>query len=117
MDDGETNIDSSLCVIWQKDENTDGLRECSSGISKLIEYGTVFGLSILTTHLNSKQSEGSHVKIHVSCQKNIGNSIRKRKANPDNSEKSYKEAKLATRSSIKKNIVSFVEKNVKKTRN
>ena len=101
MDDGETNIDSSLCVTCQKDENTDGLRECSSGISKLVEYGTFFGLSILTTHLNSKQSEGSHVKIHVSCQKNIGNSIRKRKANQDNSEKSYKAAKIATRSSIK----------------
>ena len=69
MDDGEANIDSSLYVICQKDEKTDGLRECSSGISKLIEYGTLFCLSILTTHLNSKQSEGSHVKTHVSCQK------------------------------------------------
>ena len=101
MDDGEANIDSSLYVICRKDEKTDGLRECSSGISKVIEYGTLFGLSILTTHLNSKQSEGSHVKTHASCQKNIGNSIRKRKANPYNSEKSYKAAKIATRSSIK----------------
>ena len=83
-----------------KGQNTDGLSECSSGIPKLIEYRTLFGLTLLASYLDTKQNEGSHVKIHAICQKNIGNSIRKTKANPENSEKHYKVAKIATRSSI-----------------
>ena len=83
-----------------KGQNTDGLSECSSGIPKMIEYGTLFGLTLLASYLDTKQNEGSHVKIHAICQKNIGNSIRKTKANPENSEKHYKVAKIATRSSI-----------------
>ena len=45
------------------------------GISKLIEYGTLFGLTILVAYLDTKQNEGSYVKTHGTCQKNIGNSI------------------------------------------
>ena len=41
------NISSSLCLIYQKDEDTDGLHEWSSGILKLIEYRTLFGLTLL----------------------------------------------------------------------
>ena len=77
MDDEEKNLDSSLCVICQKDEDTDGLHECSSGIPKLIEYGALFGLKLLVSYLNAKQNEGSPVKIDANCQDNIGNTIRK----------------------------------------
>ena len=51
------------------------------------------------SYLNTKQNEGSYVKIHATCQNNIKNSIRKRRANSENSEK-HKVAKIATRSSI-----------------
>ena len=46
-----------------------------SGISKLIEYRTLFGRTLLIAYLDKKQNEGSYVKIHGTCQKNIGNSI------------------------------------------
>ena len=75
MDDEEKNLDSSLCVICQKDEDTYGWHECSSGIPKLIEYGVLFGLELLVSYLNAKQNERSHVKIDANCQENIGNTI------------------------------------------
>ena len=96
MDDEETNIDSSLCVIWQKDEDTNRLRECSSGIPKLIEYWAPFGLTRLVSYLDTKQNEGLRVKINATCHKNIGNSIRKRRTNPENLEKHLKIARIAT---------------------
>ena len=40
------------------------------------------------------------VKICATCQKNIGNSILKRRANSENLEKNHKVARIATRSSI-----------------
>ena len=40
------------------------------------------------------------VKICATCQKNIGNSILKRRANPENLEKHHKVARIATSSSI-----------------
>ena len=39
-------------------------------------------ISIITRH----ETKWSHVKIHATCQKNIGNSIRKRKAYTINQE-------------------------------
>ena len=62
---------------------TNDLRECQSGIPKLIEYGSLFGLELLKPYLTVQQEENSSVKIRVKCQKNVENSIRKRKANPD----------------------------------
>ena len=54
-DDDETNMRlRSLCVICQKDEDTDGLRECCSGILKLIEYGALFGLKLLLFKCKTK---------------------------------------------------------------
>ena len=38
---------NSLCLICQKDEDADGLREYCSGIPKLIEYGALFALKLL----------------------------------------------------------------------
>ena len=65
------NMDSSLCVIWQKYEDTDGLRKCSSRISKLMEYRALFGLTLLASYLDRKHNEESHIKIHATCPKNI----------------------------------------------
>ena len=45
-DDDETNM--------PKDEDTDGLRECCSGILKLIEYGALFGLKLLLFKCKTK---------------------------------------------------------------
>ena len=78
----EVDIKNTLCVICQE-ENDDGLRECQSGIPKLIEYGRLFGLKILKSYLLAQQKENSSVKVHINCQKNVGNLIRKKKANPD----------------------------------
>lgn len=80
--DEEEDIQRNLCAICQE-ENDNELRECQSGIPTLIEYGRLFGLEKLKTYLITRQEENSSVKIHAQCQKNIGNSIRKRKANPD----------------------------------
>ena len=63
---------SSQCLICQKDEDADGLRECCSGIPQLIECGALFALKLLL-YLNTKENEGSNVKRHATCQKNIGN--------------------------------------------
>ena len=96
----EAGIKSNLCVICQE-ENNDDLHECQSGIPKLIEYGSLFGLEVLKSHLIVQQEENSSVKIHVKCQKNIGNFIRKRTANPDYTlGNQSKISKMTTRKSI-----------------
>ena len=53
MVDDETNIDSFLCVISQEPEDTDGLRECSLRIPKSLEYGTLFGLTLSVSYLDT----------------------------------------------------------------
>ena len=98
--DNDESINSSLCVICQE-ENPDGLRDCQSGIPKLIEYANIFNFVSLTAHLISRQQEHCSVKIHINCQKNLGNSIRKRKANPEfNFRNKHEIPKKLTRSSL-----------------
>ena len=98
--DNDESINSSLCVICQE-ENPDGLRDCQSGIPKLIEYAKIFNFVSLTAHLIARQQENCSVKIHINCQKNLGNSIRKWKANPEfNFRNKHEIPKKLTRSSL-----------------
>ena len=69
---------SDDCVVCEQQTN-EPLRSCFSGIPKLIEYATVLGNDRLATHLREKRDNNTEVKVHPSCQKNIGNIIRKRK--------------------------------------
>ena len=85
-----------MCNLQNLDEDRDELGEFHSGIPKLIKYKAIFGLKLLVSSLDINQNEWSHVEIHATCRKNIGNSIRKRRANPENSRKRHKIARKAT---------------------
>ena len=89
---------SDDCVVCEQQTN-EPLHSCFSGIPKLIEYATVLGNDRLATHLREKRDNNTEVKVHPSCQKNIGNIIRKRKKSNPGSKDGYnnKIAKMETR--------------------
>ena len=96
MDDEETNINSSLCLIFEKDEETDALQECSSGIPKLIEYGALFGLTLLISYLDTKQNEGLYIFKYMQLLRRILEILFEK----EEQEKHQKVARIATRLSI-----------------
>ena len=102
MAEEEEGIDSSLCVICQE-ENGNELRESKTGIPSLIQYASIFELEQLKTYLIARQQENASVNIHMTCQKNIGNTIRKRKRDDKfNLNTQTKAQKMSTRASIEK---------------
>ena len=69
-----------VCIICNGQENADDkLRNPNSGLEKIAEYGKLFGRSGVLDYL--KTIDQKNVKIHVSCQKRIGNEIRKKQRN------------------------------------
>ena len=93
-------FEDSFFVICQ-DEDVHDLRDCKNGIETLIEYSILFNLKDLSSHLSTKLQGESTVKVHKKCQKNVGNLIRKRKADPTfNIDRAPKVAKVTTRGSV-----------------
>ena len=89
-----------LCVICQDDDVND-LRDCKNGIETLIGYSNLFSLNYLSSHLSTKRQEEATVKVPKNCQKNVGNLIRKRKADPTfNIDCAPNVAKVTTRGSV-----------------
>ena len=77
-----------------QDEDVNDLGDCKNGIETLIEYSKLFNLN----HLSSQEAT---VKVCKKCQKNVGNLIRKRKADPTfNIDCASKVAKVTTRGSV-----------------
>ena len=74
-------FEDSFFVMCQ-DEDVNDLRDCKNGIETLIEYSNPFNLNHLSPHLSTKLQKESIVKVRKKCQKNVGNLIRKRKADP-----------------------------------
>jgi len=94
------NFDNLLCVVCQSND-TNGMRQCLSGISTLIDYSVVCGLEKLASYLSEKQERNEGVKIHIACQRSIGNTLRKKRANVDDGGGcSAKVAKRTTRGSV-----------------
>ena len=93
-------FEDSLCMICQ-DEDVNDLRDCKNGIESLIECSNIYNLNHLSSHLSTKLQEEATVKVHKKCQKNVGNLIRKRKADPTfNIDCAPKVAKVTTRGSV-----------------
>ena len=75
------------CIICKAPESDDDkLRTLSAGLHMIVEYSDIFQLNEIQHHLQeASKKDASHiaVKIHVSCQKRIGNEIRKKKRQDD----------------------------------
>ena len=74
---------SETCVICKQPEReNDKLRRPNTGLQQIINYSEIFNLSDLKKTLlqaSGKNGDQTVVKIRASCQKSIGNEIRKRK--------------------------------------
>ena len=86
MEEGEKYINEEHCVICQKQDNV-GLRQLK--------------LEVLGSHLSEKQKENKSVLIHINCQRQVGNIMRKRKRAGDCvAEVASKVSKVSTRKSV-----------------
>ena len=66
-----------VCVICKAPENdNDKLRNPNSGREKIEEYGKLYNRSDILIYLDTVSKDD--IRIHVSCQKKIGNEIRKK---------------------------------------
>ena len=64
------------CIICNESEKpNDKLRTPSAGVGKIQEYGEVFHKSGVLQYLEKVNKE--NLKIHASCQKQIGNDLRR----------------------------------------
>ena len=77
-------LSNEICVICKEPESeNDKLRIPSTGLQQIINYSEIFELAELNKTLLESCKEHSeksvNVNIHVSCQKYIGNEIRKKK--------------------------------------
>lgn len=68
------NGEHNACIVCQQNTK-EALRVCVSGIGKLEEYAKILN----DDRIKSTLAKQSSVQIHPSCQKNLSNSIRKRK--------------------------------------
>ena len=78
MEEGKRYINEEHSVIYQEQDNV-GHRVCKGGIPSLIEYESQPKVEVLGYHLLENQQEKQSVLIHISCQRQVGNIMRKRK--------------------------------------
>ena len=91
----EENAEQGICIICES-QTSEQLRDCVSGIPQLQKYARLLNNDRLKSDL---KASNLRVKVHPSCQKNIGNAIRKRKSEIKN-DKHSKVRKKETRNSV-----------------
>ena len=86
-----------VCIICNKPEDLDDkLRNPSSGVDKIAEYGKLFSKSGVLDYL--KVVDQKDIRIHVSCQRNIGNEIRKKRKRKNGDDDGAPTSKMRKRS-------------------
>ena len=86
-----------VCIICNKPEDLDDkLRNPSSGVDKIAEYGKLFSKSGVLDYL--KVVDQKDIRIHVSCQRNIGNEIRKKRKRKNGEDDGAPTSKMRKRS-------------------
>ena len=78
MEEGKKYINEEHSVICQEQDNV-GHHVCKGGIVSLIGYASQPKVELLGYHLLENQQEKQSVLIHISCQRQVGNIMRKRK--------------------------------------
>ena len=78
MEEGKKYINEEHSVIYQEQDNV-GHRVWKGGIPPLIEYASQPKVEVLGYHLSGNQQEKQSVLIHIICQRQVGNIMRKRK--------------------------------------
>ncbi len=73
-----------VCVICKEPENEDRLRNPNAGIKTIEEYCQLFERYDIQSALDKGTQQ--IIKIHASCQKKIGNEIRKKKRSDEKEE-------------------------------